>query len=99
MASDDRHERVRGALAVALAVFLTYKKLRQARTLVECALVLDTLEHMETTEGDDGENDDGPRVKHSASPPTIGFFASTVVYNAQESRAEMMRPQRGQKLL
>ena len=35
MASENHGERVRGALAVALLVFLTYTKWRRARTLAE----------------------------------------------------------------
>ena len=62
MASDDCHERVRGALAVARAVCLTYKERRRARTLAEWALILDVLEDIETTEEEDGEDGDGPRV-------------------------------------
>ena len=42
MASDDHDERVRGALTVALVVFLTYinTKRHRARTLAEWALAL-----------------------------------------------------------
>ena len=104
MAPDGRHERVRGALAVALGVFLTYKKQRRARILAEWALVLDVLEdilYIETTEGTEGEDGDGrwsPRQQYSASPPTIGFFTSPVVYSAQESRAETPRLQGAKKL-
>ena len=65
MASDDRHERVREVLAVALAVFLTYKKWRLARTLAEWALVLDVLNDIDTTEREEGEDDDGPRAKRT----------------------------------
>ena len=43
MASDDHDGRVRGALAVALVIVLTYKKRRRSRTLAEWALVLDVL--------------------------------------------------------
>ena len=55
MPSDDHDERVRGALAVALVVVLTYNKRCQARTLAEGALVLDVLliedtVYMKTTE-------------------------------------------------
>ena len=50
-ALDDRHERVRGALAVALEVLLTYRKRRRARTLAEWAMVLDGLDDMETRRG------------------------------------------------
>ena len=95
MASDDRHERVRGALTVARTVCLIYKKRRRTRTLAEWALVLDVLR---------GHGDDGgargrgwgwsPRQVHSASPPTIVFLA----FNAQESRAETPRLQRDQKI-
>ena len=94
-------ERVRGALAVALAVFPTYKKRRRARTLVEWALVLDVLEDMGTTEGQESEDGDGRWSScqaHSSIPPTIGFLSSSMVYNAQERRAETPRLQRGQKL-
>ena len=62
MASDDCRERVRGALAVALAMCLTYKERRRARTLAEWALILDVLEDIETTEEEDGEDGDGSRV-------------------------------------
>ena len=34
-------------------MFLTYEKRRRARTLVECALIVDVLVDMETAEGDD----------------------------------------------
>ena len=63
MASDDHDECLRGALAVALVVFLTYEKRRRARTLSEWALVLTMLEDMETAEGEESEDGDGPRVK------------------------------------
>ena len=46
MTSDDHNERLRGAFAVALVVFLTYEKRRRARTLAEWALVLDALEYI-----------------------------------------------------
>ena len=65
MASDDHDERLRGALAVALVVFLTYEKWRQARTLADWALFLEVLEDMETAEGNESEDGDGPRVKRA----------------------------------
>ena len=53
--------------------------------------------------GDDGEGRNrgwrwSQRQAHSASPPAIGFLPGAVVYNAQGSRAETPRLQRGQKL-
>ena len=65
MASDDHDERFRRALAVALAVFLTYKKRRRARTLDEWALNLDVLEDMATAEEEESEDDDCSRVKRT----------------------------------
>ena len=65
MASGDHDERVRGALAVPLVVFLTYEKRRRARTLAEWALVLDVLEDTETAEGKESEIGDGPRVRRT----------------------------------
>ena len=56
MASDDHDERLKGALAVALVVFLTYQKWCRAKTSAEWALVLDVLEDMETAEGEDSED-------------------------------------------
>ena len=52
MALDDHDEYLRGALALALVVILTYVKRRRARTLAEWALVLDVLEDMEMAEGE-----------------------------------------------
>ena len=43
MASDDHDKCLRGAIAVALVVFLTYEKRCRARILAEWALVLDVL--------------------------------------------------------
>ena len=65
MASHDHVERLRGALAVALVVFLTYEKWHRARILDEWARVLDVLEDMETAEEEASENGDGPRVKRT----------------------------------
>ena len=65
MASDGHDECLKEALAVPLAVFLTYEKQRQARTLAEWALVLDVLEDMETAEGEENEDGDGSRVKRT----------------------------------
>ena len=65
MALDDHDERLRGAPAVALVVFLTYEKRRRATTLVEWVLVLDVLEDMETAEGEESEDGGGPRVKRT----------------------------------
>ena len=65
MASGDRHERVRGALAVALVVFLTDEKRRRDRTLTEWTLVLDMLEDMETTKEKGSEDGDDPRDKRT----------------------------------
>ena len=65
MASYDRDGRVRGALAVAVVVVLTYKKRRRARTLAEWALVQSVLECMERTEGKEREDGGGPRVKRT----------------------------------
>ena len=100
MASDDRHERVREAPTVALAMFLTYKKRRQARTLAEWALVLYVLEDIQIDNG--GGRNRGWRWSsqqaHSASLPTIGFLPSAMVYDVQKSRAETSQLQRGQKL-
>ena len=75
MASDDHDERLlRGALAVALGVFLTYEKRRRARTLAEWALVLDVLEGVEAAEGEESEDGDGPRVKRTRQVyPRSGF--------------------------
>ena len=65
MTSDDHNERLRGAFAVALVVFLTYEKRRRARTLAEWALVLDALEYIKTAEGEESEDGDDPRVKRT----------------------------------
>ena len=66
MASDDHDELLRGALAtVALVVFSTYERRPRARTLAEWAMVSDVLEDMETAEGQEIEDIDGPRVKRT----------------------------------
>ena len=65
MVSDSHDERLRGALAVALVVFLTYEKRRRARTLAVWALILDVLVDMETAEGQESEDDDGPRAERT----------------------------------
>ena len=65
MALDDHDEHLWGALAVALVVVLTYEKRRRARTLAEWTLISDVLEHMETAEGEESEDSDGPRVKRT----------------------------------
>ena len=65
MASHGHVERPRGALAVALVVFLTYENRHRARTLVERALVLDVLDDMETAEGEESEDGDDPRFKRT----------------------------------
>ena len=57
------------ALAVALVMFPTYKKRRQARTLVGWALILNVLENMEMTEEGEGEDGDSPRVKRTRQKP------------------------------
>ena len=93
MASDDHDERVRGALAVALAVILTYKKRRRARTLAEWALVLDVLEdiHKRRRRGKRARTAMVPVSSDSASPPTIGFLPGAVVYNIMLRKAELKR--------
>ena len=60
MVSNGYDERARGALTVALAVLLTYKKRRRARILAQWALALDVLENMEMTEGEESEDVVGP---------------------------------------
>ena len=74
MASGDHDERYRGALAVALVVFFSYKKRHRTRTLAEWALGLDLLEDMETTGGEESEDGDGLRVKRTPQVhPRPGF--------------------------
>ena len=65
MASYDYVERLRGALALARLVFSTYDKQSRARSVDEWALVLDVLEDSvrRPKEGEESENDAGPRVK------------------------------------
>ena len=80
MASLDHDERLRGALATTLIVFLTYEKRRRARTLIEWAIILDVLEDIVCSiHGDGGGRSErgwrwSPRQAYSASPPTIGFL-------------------------
>ena len=103
MASDDCHERVKGALAVALPVFLAYKKRRRVSTLAERALVLDVLlKRGHTIHGDDesasiamvpASNALG-KSTHDQIVPRHRGLKCAVVYNAQESRAETPRLQR-----
>ena len=50
MALDDDEVYLKAALGVTLVVFLTLEKRRQARTLIEWALILEVLEDMETAE-------------------------------------------------
>ena len=72
MASDDQKERLRGTLALALVVFLTYdtyEKRRRARTLDEWALVLDVLTDTETAERGENEDSYGPRVNGTRHIP------------------------------
>ena len=77
MAADDHDQRLGGALAVALVVFLTYEKRRRVRTLTEWALVLDVLEDMETAGGEESEGGDGPRVKRTRQDhPRLDFSQS-----------------------
>ena len=65
MASDGRHELVRGALIAVQVVLLTQTKRRRVRILPEWALDFDVLEDMETTEKEEGEYCDGSRVKRT----------------------------------
>ena len=77
MAPDDHDERVRGALAIALVVVLTYKKRRRARTLAECALVLGVLEDVETTEGEESEDGGSPRIRRTQQVHPRSVFSPT----------------------
>ena len=75
MASDDYDEcLLRGALTVALVVFLTYEKRRRARILAKLYLILEELEDMETAEGEESEGADGPRVKGIGKSTHDGFL-------------------------
>ena len=78
MVSDDHDECLRGALAVALVVFLTYEKRRRAKTLAEWALILDVLEctWRRLKEGEEGEDGDGPRVKCTRQVPPRSDFSN-----------------------
>ena len=74
MALDDRDEGLRGALAVALVVFLTCEKRRRAKTLAEWALILDVLEDTETAERKESEDGDDPRVKRTRQVHPRSYF-------------------------
>ena len=82
MAPDDHDEHLRGALAVALVVCLTYEKRRRARTLAEWALILDMLEDMETAKREESEDGDGPRFKNTRQVHPGLNFSRQMVYNA-----------------
>ena len=88
MASDNRYERLWGALAVALVVFLTYEKRRRARTLAEYALTLDGLENMVTAEGEESGDGDGPRVKCTRQAHPRSDFSRYVTLESTECFAD-----------
>ena len=90
MALDDDEVCLKAALAVTLVVFLTLEKRRQARTLTEWALILEVLEDMETTEKEEIEDDDIPRVKRTREVPPRSDF-SQAPWSIMLRKAELKR--------
>ena len=90
MALDDHEVCLKAALAVTFVVFLTLEERRQARTLTECALILEVLEDMEPTEKEGIEDGYSPRVKRPREVLSRSDF-SQAPWSIMLRKAELKR--------